>query len=225
MSQGHPGGPPKGKGATVVMSQVPQAGAPPPAQGGHEPPAPYGGAPPQAPYGAPPQQGFGGPPQQGYGPPPQQGYGAPQQGFGGPGGPLAVAGGGGAIPAYVAGEKTQFLGLDQNLAAAVGYFVPLLALLLLFQEPKQNQFVRFHALQELLFGVIMGVLGAMLAVVAAVLVMFVLPDSLAFLGSLTMLPLLFAPIAALIAAFKAYQGQPWKIPVIGGFAEKFALKA
>jgi uncharacterized membrane protein len=139
---------------------------------------------------------------------------------------MVAMGGGGAsaIPAYVPGEKTQLLGLDQNLGAAVAYFVGIIGLLFIFMEPKQHRFVRFHAFQMLFFAIIMSVVGTGLGVVAAGLMMFVLPNSLSFLGSLLFLPLVFAPIAALIAAYKAYQGQVWKIPVIGNFAEKFALK-
>src|SRR2546430_17163172 len=64
------------------------------------------------------------------------------------------------------------LGLDGNLAAALGYPIGIIAIILLIME-KENKFVKFHALQSLLLhvgfivvmialmiiGVILGIAG------------------------------------------------------------------
>ncbi len=152
-------------------------------------------------------------------PPGGAGYGAPG-GMPGPGAPMAAGG----VPDYVQGQKTKLLGLDQNLASALGYFIGLLSLLYIFMEPKEHRFVRFYAFQW----VGCWALGIVLSVVVSIPAIIAMVDSklteLAMVSGV--LSLLFLPfgIMYLIAAFKAFQGKVWKIPVIGGIAEKMAMK-
>jgi len=153
-------------------------------------------------------------------PPGGAGYGAP--GMPGPGGPMAAAGGG--VPDFVQGQKTKLLGLDQNLASALGYFIGLLSLLYIFMEPKEHRFVRFYAFQWVgcwVLGMVLSVVVSIPAIIAA------LDSKLTELAIVSgVLSLLFLPfgIMYLIAAFKAFQGKVWKMPVIGGIAEKMAMK-
>ncbi len=204
---------------------------PPPAGYGPPPGAPAGanyGAPPGGGYGPPPgaQPGWGAPPPAGMAPPPAGGFGVPR-GFGGPvGGPVGAAlatSGSSAIPDYTPGEKTQTLGLDQNLAAAISHFVGILALVFAFTEPKHHRFIRFYSFQIIFFGVLVSVLVVVAAIVAFILGM-ILPNSLSFLAGVVFLPFIVVGPIALWAAYKSFQGKVWKIPVVGNFAEKFALK-
>ena len=127
------------------------------------------------------------------------------------------------------------LGLDGNLAAALGYPIGIIAIISLIIE-KENRFVRFHALQSVLLIVVWivvlialtilsVVLGIILGVAAnaagsaggAISVIFSLISLLVWL----VIPLLF--IAGLIfAAIKAYGGNYFKLPLIGNMAEKFS---
>jgi uncharacterized membrane protein len=127
------------------------------------------------------------------------------------------------------------LGLDGNLAAALGYPIGIIAIISLIIE-KENRFVRFHALQSVLLialwivvvivlSIISVVLGFILGAAASaaggaaglVSVVFSLITFLIWLA----LPLLFLAVL-IFAAVKAYGGNYFKMPIIGNMAEKFA---
>jgi len=157
-----------------------------------------------------------------YGYPPQGGY---------PGGDYPPPGGGGYPPPGPPPGKTSVLGLDYKLAALLCY-VPsccclinvIAAIIWLATEPKSNRLVRFHALQGLL-------LFAARVVISIIFVIFgvgvsLSPSDLAasagsgVLGLINMLIWLVYFVLCIIGMIKAYQGEMWKIPVIGDIAEK-----
>ena len=119
------------------------------------------------------------------------------------------------------------LGLDGNLAAALGYPIGIIAIICLIIE-KENRFVKFHALQSILYHV-----AAIIVFIVVVIVLVILSILLALarVGELSaLLWLLYMVVflgyfAGLIfAAVKAYGGDYFKLPFIGNMAEKFANK-
>src|SRR5215813_11387226 len=60
------------------------------------------------------------------------------------------------------------LGIDGNLAAALGYPVGILAIICLIME-KENRFVKFHALQSILLHVGMMVVGFAIGIIFMIL--------------------------------------------------------
>lgn len=126
---------------------------------------------------------------------------------------------------YSASGKSA-IGLDANLAAALGYIIGILGLIN-FLLDKENKFVRFHGIQSVLYSV--GV-GAVFTVVWIVLIVFgvvlsAISDILGMLmwiiNSVLFLAFFLAMFGGLIyAAYKAYQGQMFKLPIVGNFAEK-----
>ena len=127
------------------------------------------------------------------------------------------------------------LGLDGNLAAALGYPIGIIAIISLIME-KENRFVKFHALQSILLHVamivvmiavwIIGVIIAIAGVAAAAATNSGALGGLAgTLFGLIWLVVIVAYLGGLIyAAVKSYQGVQFKLPVIGNMAEKFANK-
>jgi uncharacterized membrane protein len=113
-------------------------------------------------------------------------------------------------------------GLPENLAGALAYFTFLPAIVFLLLQPyRKNRFVRFHALQCLLFTVA-TILIALLLWLAS-LALFAVP----VLGPL--LVVLVAAVATLAAIFawlvlviKAFQGATYKLALVGEFAEQYA---
>src|SRR5882724_7946552 len=104
------------------------------------------------------------------------------------------------------------IGLDGNLAAALGYPIGIIALILIFME-KENKFVRFHALQSVLYTVGVFVLAIVLWIVILILaaVLGMVSANLGMLigglGFLVYLVVLLIWLAGLIfAAIKAYGG-------------------
>jgi len=64
------------------------------------------------------------------------------------------------------------LGLDGNVAAALGYPIGIFAIIALIID-KENRFVKFHALQSLLLHVAFAVVGIVLVVVFAIVVIVI----------------------------------------------------
>ncbi|MFN2576135.1 MAG: DUF4870 domain-containing protein [Pyrinomonadaceae bacterium] len=129
------------------------------------------------------------------------------------------------------------LGLDGNLAAALGYPIGIIAIICLIME-KENRFVKFHALQSILLHVAFIVVMIAVWILTIILVMAGLAASAAsssaggaiggiisLLFGLIWLVIVVAYVGGLIfAAVKSYQGVQFKLPVIGNMADKFASK-
>lgn len=169
----------------------------------------------QPPYGNPPGGGYPPPPGGNY--PPGGGY---------PGGGGYPPPGGNYPPPD--GNKTKTFGLAYNVAALLCY-LPVCCINLicpiiwLTTEPKENRFLRFHSLQGLLLigialvlGIFFFICGFVVAVMpygvaAALSILLLIVEIAVFVGFL---------IICILAMIKANQGLMWKIPVIGGIAEK-----
>ena len=127
------------------------------------------------------------------------------------------------------------LGLDGNLAAALGYPVGIIAIICLIME-KENRFVKFHALQSILLHVAFIVVAIVVWVLGFILLIAGAAASAAtnsgaagglvgMLFGLIWLVVIIAYIAGLIlAAVKSYGGNEFKLPIIGNIASNFANK-
>jgi uncharacterized membrane protein len=143
---------------------------------------------------------------------PPYGYPGGQQGYQGGNPPGAPAG------------KTKVLNLDYNVAAMLAYLpiccVSLIcSIIWIASEPKENKFLRFHALQSLFLT------GASLGVYFVLWVVGLVAGKIFVLFGLLFLLIDFAFIGVwlilmIIGAVKGYQGQMWKLPFIGDMAEK-----
>jgi uncharacterized membrane protein len=123
-------------------------------------------------------------------------------------------------------------GMDPKIAAAISD-IWIVGLIFFFLE-KENKFVRFHAMQSILFGIANSVIMVVLVILATILtVVFGIGGAMVGGGVATLVSLfvwliwlLFWLIAMamlvglIFAAVKAYQGQMFKLPVIGNMAEK-----
>lgn len=116
------------------------------------------------------------------------------------------------------------LGLDNNVGALICYLnicLPfgLIYSIIVLVTDKTNKLPRFHAFQSLLISAVGLVLGIGINIISAV-------AAAANSGILAMLVGLIAIVFGLgvfvlviIAAVKAFQGQIFKIPVIGNLAD------
>jgi uncharacterized membrane protein len=108
-------------------------------------------------------------------------------------------------------------GLEDNVAGALAYVTIIPAIVFLVLEPyNRKRFIRFHAFQCLFFALAWTVLWIGLEIIAHI----------PFLGWMTILvwPLisLLGFVIWLILVLKAFQGQMFKLPIIGDLAEKQA---
>ncbi|MEA3459083.1 MAG: DUF4870 domain-containing protein [Chloroflexota bacterium] len=104
-------------------------------------------------------------------------------------------------------EKTS-TGLKPNLAGLLCYVLGWITGLIFLLVEKESQFVRFHAMQSLVtFG--------------AITVGSIILGWIPFLGwALDGLIALLSLVLWVILMMKAYQGERYKLPIAGDFAEK-----
>ena len=125
-------------------------------------------------------------------------------------------------------------GLDENIAALLSYVFGWLSGLIFFLIEKDSRLVRFHAMQSLLFNVVVGILAFVVWIITFVFVMMgaAMGDSAgALFGLFSLLATLFWLVFAVailigwvLCLVKAFQGQYFKLPIVGNFAEKFSAK-
>ena len=166
--------------------------------GGYVPPQPtdpYSGQSYGQPQGGFQQPGYG---QQQYG---QSNYGQPnygQQQYGTPG--------------------TTTMGLSQNAASGLSYLFGWITGLIFYYTEKQNRFVRFHAMQSILFFGGLTVINILLGIIGRI--------DIFFIGALTSglgdLIGLVGFVGWIVLMINGFQGKYFKLPIIGDYAEKYA---
>ena len=122
-------------------------------------------------------------------------------------------------------------GLDENIAALLSYVVHFVSGLIFFFIEKNSRLVRFHAMQATILGALFFV-GAMVLGFVWFVISVIASQISGLLGSLVSMLvglLIFVFFLAIFAGWimgmvKAFQGQYFKLPVIGSFAEKFSAK-
>lgn len=112
-------------------------------------------------------------------------------------------------------QKTS-MGMEPNLAAALSYLCGWITGLIFYLMEKENNFVRFHAMQSIV------AFGALTVISIALSILSALPipgtGILGFLGHIGVLIVGFA--VWVICILKAYQGDRFHLPVAGEVAEK-----
>jgi len=99
-------------------------------------------------------------------------------------------------------------GMQANLAGLLAYVLGLVTGLVFFLIEKENKFVKFHAMQSIAFSLVMFAAG---------LIMGLIP----FVGQVgTALLNLAGLVVWILCMVKAYQGEWFKLPVLGDIAEK-----
>lgn len=124
-------------------------------------------------------------------------------------------------------NQKSALGMDGNVTALIGYLIGIVALVLIFIE-KENKFVRFHAIQSVLW-VLGVVIGAVVVLFVGMILGWVAGQAIGMLGvvvwGITMLlyvGLFLVMFGGLIyGAIKSYGGQMTKLPFVGNMAEKW----
>ncbi len=116
-------------------------------------------------------------------------------------------GGGAAVAAAPAAAG----GMADNVAGMLAYVTFIPAIIFLAMAPyNRNSFIRFHAFQCIFFSVALFAIHLVL-------------DFIPIIGwAISMLVSLLALGLWIVLLLKAYQGQRWKVPILGDMAEKQA---
>ena len=198
-----------------------------PNQQGQYPNQGYGGyVPPQQPQPTDPYSGQQyGQPQGGYQQPqqPGTGYGQPQGGYQQPGtgydqqqyGQQQYGQPGYQQPYGQPGAQgATTIGLTQNVAAGLSYVFGWVSGLIIFLTEKQNRFVRFNAMQSILFFGGLSVVDIVIGVAGGV--------GIPFIGLLSYLIGLIGFVGWIVLMINGFQGKYFKLPIVGEYAEKYA---
>lgn len=121
--------------------------------------------------------------------------------------PAYQAAGGGTVAAPSAGTA----GLTDNIAGMLAYVTIIPAIVFLLLEPyNRNRFIRFHSFQCIFLCIVLVVIHVVLLAVPII-------------GwAISIFVNLGALVLWIVLLLKAYQGQKFKLPVIGDLAEKQA---
>jgi len=125
-------------------------------------------------------------------------------------------------------NQKSALGLDGNVTALIGYIIGIVALVEFFIE-KENRFAKFHAIQSVLFHVVMWIVFTAVWIVAAILGLVLAQVSGALGGIVWLLASLIILVwclaylgGVILGAVKSFGGTMFKFPIIGGMAEKWS---
>lgn len=105
-------------------------------------------------------------------------------------------------------SKKSTFGLDKNIAAAGTYLLAWISGLVFFLAEKEDDDIRFHASQSIIF------FGSLTILSMIPLVGWALSPFLFLIGL----------IGWVVLLVKAYQGEKIKLPLVGDYAEKLAKK-
>ncbi len=105
-------------------------------------------------------------------------------------------------------EKSS-LGIDANLAALLSYVLGFFTGVAFLVLEKENKYVRFHAMQSTLIFAFIMVINVALSVIpifGALITIFLISPATVILW--------------LVLMYKAYNGEKFKLPILGDIAEK-----
>ena len=111
---------------------------------------------------------------------------------------------------------TTSTGIQPNVAGLLSYLLGWVTGLIFFLMEKDNKFVRFHAMQSMIVFGGLTVLNIALSMIFSMLGIYF---GLLFIFRLVGLAVLVLWIVCMI---KAYQGEKFKLPVVGDIAEQSA---
>lgn len=104
------------------------------------------------------------------------------------------------------------LGLDENVEALLAYLLTWLTGIIFYLLEKESKFVKFHAMQSFIAFLILQVIGIFFGLIP-ILGFFIA----GIIGLVTI-------ILWIVCMIKAYQGEWFKLPIVGEIVEK-KLKA
>ncbi|MCJ7478846.1 MAG: DUF4870 domain-containing protein [Candidatus Nanohaloarchaeota archaeon QJJ-7] len=119
----------------------------------------------------------------------------------------------------MANEPEATFGLDENLAGALCYVLGFITGAIFYLSEDENEFVRFHAVQSIITFLGIWIVSIVLGMLSGVL-FFVGIGML--MGLVTTLIYLIGLALWLLLMFKAYEGERYKLPLVGRMAEKHA---
>ncbi len=105
-------------------------------------------------------------------------------------------------------EKNTALGIGENIEGALCYVLGWITGIVFLVVEKNNQYIRFHAMQSLVVFLglfVLSVVVGWIPIIGWLIAILIFPVGL---------------ILWILLMIKAYQGEMYKLPVVGDFAEE-----
>lgn len=110
-------------------------------------------------------------------------------------------------------DKNTILGLDENIEGALAYVFGFLTGILLLLVEKENEFVKFHAIQST------GTFILFFAINIFINILYVIPYIGWVVSLLSILLMLGEFVLWIFLMYKAYNHEKFKLPIIGNIAD------
>jgi uncharacterized membrane protein len=114
-------------------------------------------------------------------------------------------------------------GLDENVASAACYLLTWVTGIIFFLMEKDNKTVRFHAMQSILtflpLMILVWIIGAIVTMMVFGAGMYGAIGIWGIVGLIITLIWIIMLLLWLFLMFKAYQGEKFKVPIVGDIAE------
>ena len=102
------------------------------------------------------------------------------------------------------------MGIEENLEALLCYILGWVTGLIFYLLEKENKFIRFHAMQSIL---------TFFPLFIIIWIFFLIP----FIGWIIgWLSFLLSFVLWIVLMIKAYQGEKYKLPIVGDIAERYS---
>ena len=108
------------------------------------------------------------------------------------------------------------MGMQPNIEAGLSYVLGWVTGLIFFLMEKQNRFVRFHAMQSILFFGGLTVIRIILSIIGA------FPILGFFTGPIWVAVGIIWLVGYIILLINGFQGKYFKLPIVGDYAERYA---
>lgn len=105
-------------------------------------------------------------------------------------------------------KYTKPYSLEPNVEAALAYLLTPFSGLAVYLFEKENKFVRFHAMQSILFGVAVIVASGLAGALVVILIGLLLAPLISIAAILLWVLLMW----------KAYNNEEWELPILGKIA-------
>jgi len=117
-------------------------------------------------------------------------------------------------------------GLEEHVAGTLCYVLGFITGIVFFLIEKENEFVRFHAVQSIIVFGGLFVLNIILSILGVIVVAIPVlgPIMSMLIGLLYFLIIVAGLVAWILLMVKAYQGEKYKLPIAGDYAVKYAAK-
>ena len=110
------------------------------------------------------------------------------------------------------------LGIDENIEGVLCYLLFWISGIVFYVVENDNKFVRFHAMQSILVFLPLTILAMIFG--GAFGLFFYLTRGFLFLVWISWIIWVITLILWLILMLKAFQGEKYKLPIVGDIAEK-----